>query len=322
MWIRLLIFPYLEGHCLPGGQCSPTHVTRVCETLTICQRLRQTSGSGVIHWPQRYTYKNLVLEMPRYLYKLPNVLILLLCIGFINLLSHVTPHVVGMLNLMKPSAGSLGIVQLIFGLLGASVGMFIGFLLNQAHSNFQSASALVALEASQINNLDRLLLRFGDAESLKVRTELLAYIESIIHSEWRQMEFDRGCQTTHMMWRSISQKLFKLEPVSPKQVAIYSDILDKAENVAESRELRIDRSAQKLPTIFWVAILFILFGVCSATSVVVPSSEISFAITVFPVIYGSLLGLLIIFDQPFKGKTSVKPKSLVKMRDSIKTRAE
>ena len=125
-----------------------------------------------------------------------------------------------------------------------------------------------------------------------------------------------------MLWRSISQNLFKLEPATPKQIAIYSDILNTAESVSEAREVRIDRSAQKLPTIFWIAILFVFLAICSLTSLMQPGVELVFAITVFPVIYGSLLGLLIIFDQPFKGSTSVKSTALKKILESIKTRSE
>lgn len=260
--------------------------------------------------------------MPKFLYKLPNLMIILLCIAMINLLSHWAPHIVKAIYFLKPTEETIKIAQSLFALLGATVGVFIGFLLNQAQSNFQAASGLVASEASQINNLDRLLLRFGDNYALEIRGQLKEYLESIINTEWPQLRLEQGCKDTHMLWRSISQKLFKLEPVTPKQVAIYSDILNVAESVSEAREVRIDRSGQKLPTIFWIAIFIIFLGICSITSLVVPGNELDFAITVFPIIYGSLLGLLIIFDQPFKGGTSVKSTALKKVLESIKTRTE
>ncbi len=240
----------------------------------------------------------------------------------INLLSHWAPHIVKSLYFLRPTEETIKIAQSLFALLGATVGVFIGFLLNQAQSNFQAASALVASEASQINNLDRLLLRFGDDHALEARAQLRQYLESIIDTEWPQLKLEQGSKETHMLWRSISQKLFKLEPVSPKQIAIYSDILNVAESISEAREVRIDRSGQKLPTIFWIAMFFIFVGISSITSLVVPGNELDFAITVFPVIYGSLLGLLIIFDQPFKGGTSVKATALNKVLESIKTRTE
>lgn len=260
--------------------------------------------------------------MPKFIYKLPNLAIILLCIALINLLSHWVPHLVRSIYFINPSEETIKIAQSLFALLGATVGVFIGFLLNQAQSNFQSASALVASEASQINNLDRLLLRFGDGYALEIRAQLIQYLQSIIATEWSQLSAEQGCKDTHMLWRSISQKLFKLDPVSPRQVAIYSDILNVAEGVSEAREIRIDRSMQKLPTIFWIAMFFIFVGISSITSLVMPGNELEFARTVFPVIYGSLLGLLIIFDQPFKGRTSVKSTALQKVLDSIKTRNE
>ncbi len=260
--------------------------------------------------------------MPKFIYKLPNILIILLCIGLINVLSHLAPHLVKGIFFLEPNEETIKIAQSLFALLGATVGVFIGFLLNQAQSNFQSASVLVASEASQINNLDRLLLRFGDSYALETRNELRKYLESIIQSEWAQLRMEQGCNETHMLWRSISQRLFKLEPVTPKQIAIYSDILNVAESVSEAREVRIDRSGQKLPSIFWVAMFFIFIAISSITSLVVPGNELEFAVTVFPIIYGSLLGLLIIFDQPFKGATSVKSVALKKVLESIKTRTE
>lgn len=260
--------------------------------------------------------------MPKFIYSLPNLMIILLCISVMEIFSHWVPVFVGLVYVFNPSGETIKISQLLAPLLGATVGVLIGFLLNQAQSNFQAASALVASEASQINNLDRLLLRFGDDESLKARAKLREYLESIIESEWLQLKLERGCKQTHLLWRSISQQIFKLEPNTPKQVAIYSDILNVSESISEAREVRIDRSSQKLPSIFWAAMFFVFLAISSLTSLAAPGNELNFARKVFPVVYGSLIGLLIIFDQPFKGSTSVKSSSLTKVLASIQTRTE
>ena len=46
----------------------------------------------------------------------------------------------------------------------------------------------------------------------------------------------------------------------------------------------------------------------------------TFALTIVPVTFSGLISLLIITDQPFKGQTSVKPRALEKVLESIKTR--
>lgn len=256
--------------------------------------------------------------MPAYIYKLSSAGILLLFIALAELICAVLPAFAP----FNHSEHKLRLGLALFSPIGASVGVLIGFLLNQAHANINQITSAVATEAGQINNLDRLLLRFGDQFSLEVRARLNSYLESIIRDEWPELKVERGSNKTHLKWRTISQQLFKLDPKTPKQIAIYSDILVLSENIAESRESRIDRSSQKLPTIFWVTMFLLLISICSINLLVASSNEFPFGVGIFPGVFGAMLGLLVIFDQPFKGSNSIKSTSLEKVFDSISTRTE
>jgi hypothetical protein len=256
--------------------------------------------------------------MPAYIYKLSSAGILLVFVLLAEILCAVLPALIPFAH----TELSLRLGLALFSPIGASIGVLIGFLLNQAHSNINLITSLVAAEAGQINNLDRLLLRFGDGHSLVVREKLHGYLKSIISDEWLELQLERGSSKTHMMWRSISQDLFKLEPHTPKQIAIYSDILVLSEHIAESRESRIDRSSQKLPTIFWFAILLLLAAICSINILVSATDGIPFGAAIFPCVFGAMLGLLVIFDQPFKGSNAIKSTALQKVLDSISTRVE
>ena len=257
--------------------------------------------------------------MPAFIYKLSSAGILLLFILIVELFSAVLPP----LFPWDPTEESVRLGLALFSPIGASVGVLIGFLLNQAHSNINHISSLVATEAGQINNLDRLLLRFGDSQSLEIRNKLKGYLESIIRDEWPELKLERGSNKTHLKWRSISQGLFKLEPKTPKQLAIYTEILEASEAVAESRESRIDRSSQKLPKVFWFSMVILLLAICSISLLVGTDDHISpFGMGIFPIVFGVMLGLLVIFDQPFKINKGIKSSSLEKVYDSISTRNE
>jgi hypothetical protein len=257
--------------------------------------------------------------MPAFIYKLSGAGILFLFILIVELLSAVLPP----LFPRDPTPESFRLGLALFSPIGASVGVLIGFLLNQAHANINQTSSLVATEAGQINNLDRLLLRFGDHQSLVIRNNLKGYLESIIRDEWPELKLERGSNKTHMKWRTISQELFKLDPKTPKQLAIYSEILEASEQVAESRESRIDRSSQKLPKVFWFAMLILLLAICSIGLLVGTEDKVTpFGLGIFPVVFGVMLGLLVIFDQPFKMKNGIKSTALEKTYDSISTRNE
>lgn len=257
--------------------------------------------------------------MPAFIYKLSGAGILILSILIVELLSAVLPPFFP----QDPSPESFRLGLALFSPIGASVGVLIGFLLNQAHANINQTSSLVATEAGQINNLDRLLLRFGDNQSLQIRNNLKGYLESIIRDEWPELKLERGSNKTHMKWRNISQELFKLDPKTPKQLAIYTEILEASEQVAESRESRIDRSSQKLPKVFWFSMLILLLAICSIGILVGTEDSVNpFGLGIFPVVFGVMLGLLVIFDQPFKMKNGIKSTALEKTYDSICTRNE
>jgi ABC-type multidrug transport system fused ATPase/permease subunit len=256
--------------------------------------------------------------MPANIYRLSSAGILLLFIVLTELICAVLPTIVP----FEHSEHALRLGLALFSPIGASVGVLIGFLLNQAHANINQITSAIATEAGQINNLDRLLLRFGDSLSLEIRARLNGYLESIIQDEWTELKAERGSDKTHMKWRIISQQLFKLDPKTPKQIAIYSDILVLSEHIAESRESRIDRSSQKLPKIFWVAIFLLLVAICSINFLVAATDEMRFGVAIFPSVFGAMLGLLVIFDQPFKGSNAIKSTSLEKVFDSISSRTE
>jgi hypothetical protein len=139
----------------------------------------------------------------------------------------------------------------LFGSIITLSGLLIGFLLNQAQTNFREVQSLVSREAGQINNLDRLLARYGDPAIAPMRKELFEYMNSIVNDEWILLKSGQGSDKTHMLWRGISRKLLSLDPQTNRQTAMYTDILKKAEEVAESRESRIERSCVRLPNLFF-----------------------------------------------------------------------
>jgi Protein of unknown function (DUF4239) len=258
--------------------------------------------------------------MPSFIYRLSNLTIMFCCILSVSLFMDLLPKLIQLIPYFRPSEESSNFGHYLFAPVGSSAGLIIGFLLNQSQSNFREVENAVSSEAGRINNLDRLLLRFGDSNSLKIRTELQKYVESIIHEEWPKLKEGQGDKNTHMLWRGTSQDLFKLEPKDPKQLAIYSDILKKSEEISESREYRIDRSTQKLPELFWIVIFLLISALTAINCLFIPSQNMTFALTIVPVTFSGLISLLIITDQPFKGQTSVKPRALEKVLESIKTR--
>ncbi len=260
--------------------------------------------------------------MPTYLYRFSNIAIMLFFIISITAAMNLFPKLLQLISFLEPSEESTRLGQSLFSPIASSTGLLIGFLLNQAQTNFREVEAVVSTEAGRINNLDRLLLRFGSKQALEIRAKLRAYIESVISDEWSDMSRGNGNQNTHMIWRGISQNIFKLDPQTPKQLALYSDIIKKSEEVAESRETRIDRCEKHLPPIFWIVIFICLGTLIGVNALFLPSTHFVFGLTILPIAFGGLISLLVVTDQPFKGQNAIAPAALDKVLASINTRAE
>ena len=258
--------------------------------------------------------------MPSFIYRFSNLMIMVFFIILITTVMNYLPKLLQLLPFMDPSEESTKLGQSLFSPIASSAGLLIGFLLNQAQTNFREVEMIVSSEAGRINNLDRLLLRFGSEQSLEIRSQLRSYIESIISDEWPNLMEGRGSNKTHMIWRSISQNIFLLDPKTSKQLALYSDIIKKSEEISESREIRIDRSEKHLPALFWVVIFLCLGTLMGVNTLFLPSTHFIFGLTILPIAFGGLISLLVITDRPFRGQNAITSSSLAKVLASIKTR--
>lgn len=257
-----------------------------------------------------------------WIYKRSNTQILIILVLFSMVLLDVIPRLLQSIPFFAPSEDSTRLGLGLFGSIMTLSGLLIGFLLNQAQTNFREVQSLVSREAGQINNLDRLLVRYGDPVIASMRKELFEYMNSIVNDEWDMFRDGRGSERTHMLWRGLSRKLLSLEPLTNRQTAIYTDILKKAEEVAESREARIERSSARLPNLFWIVIIICMMALLGTNTLFTPSESFFMGLKILPVTMGALISLLIITDQPFKGQSCVKSEPFLKIIESIKTRNE
>jgi hypothetical protein len=257
-----------------------------------------------------------------WIYKKSNIQILLMLVLFFVVMLDILPRLLQCIPMFTPTQDSTRLGLSLFGSIITLSGLLIGFLLNQAQSNFREVQTLVSQEAGRINNLDRLLTRFGDPSIATIRAELFEYMNAIVNDEWALLKNGQGSTKTHMLWRSISRSLMAIEPQTNRQTAMYTDIIKKSEEVAESREARIERANIRLPGLFWVVILICMFALMGINTLFLPSDSFFLGLKILPVTLGALISLLVITDQPFKGQNSVQPEAFYKIIESIKTRKE
>ena len=202
-------------------------------------------------------------------------------------------------------------------------GVVLAFSLVQATGNLRNLETRVATEAHNINQIDRLFLRYGDPATSALRGALHDYANSIVVDEWPELHTGRPSKQTTALFPPISRGVLAIEAPPGRQSLIYAEILKKIDEIAADREARVAAASKlKLPSIYWETI----FALLAILLLLATFSECTFGGAVALGCQGFGLALLVaivfIFDTPFKGQTSVSPEPIVTVLAEMQARKE
>lgn len=202
-------------------------------------------------------------------------------------------------------------------------GLVLAFSLVQAQINLRNLETRVGTEAHDLAQMDRFLVRYGDPGNGVLRASLRDYANSIVKDEWRELRKGKLSQRTSALFRPLSRGIFAIDPTPGRQSLIYTEMLKKVDELAADREARLVAASKlKLPSIFWETIVFLLLILLVLASF----SEGTFAFGRAVALGGQgfgvalLVALVFIFDQPFKGQTSVSSEPIVKVIAEMQAR--
>jgi hypothetical protein len=198
--------------------------------------------------------------------------------------------------------------------------LIVAFSIVQTVANFRQSEHIVKQEAVRINNLDRLLVRYGNPELETIRLALREYAQSIVTDEWLEMDMGHHSTKTGDLFKPVSKGIIEIKPSTPRENSIYSEMLKIVDSLADSRNDRLDAAESSLPGIFWTLIIVILMLKTILSAFVERSRVANVVIATQMVAFSSLLCLTFSFDQPFKGETSIKPSAIIEVIDAISKR--
>jgi hypothetical protein len=261
--------------------------------------------------------------MKNWLYRRSNIQILTLFLGItavagilVPFIYRITMHYFG---IEIPEAHGHGEAEVQVNLF-AGCAILLVFLLNEVQVNHRQLESSVALEASYINSLDRLLLRYGQPQAIAIRGDVSLYLISIVEDEWPNLHDGTQSEKTHMLWRTLSRKMIALDPENSRQSMLYQDILTKGDQIPTSRESRLQASGVGLPNVFYYAIMVCIALLLIGNGVVIQTPGVAILEALLPIMLGALFALLVITDRPFRGEYAIHPKAFISVLESIKTR--
>jgi hypothetical protein len=245
-----------------------------------------------------------------WLYALPDWLLLVLWAGVLSALIVLLPLLTHRIPWLRPSPENSDFVLRLQATMFTITALVVAFTLVEAVANFRKIDALVSIEASNINRLDRLLYRYGHDSADRVRPQLLSYARSVVTEEWPRML--RGPSTkTHEAFIVVSRGIFALEPSQGRQTTIHAEILRSYDSVAEARDSRLNSASVSLSATFWQAILLAVLILLVVSSTIERTRFRSIILGCQMAVLGLFIGFVFIMDQPLKGRSAVDPQAIV-----------
>ena len=201
-------------------------------------------------------------------------------------------------------------------------GVVLAFSLVQATSNYRNLEAQVGIEAHNLAQLDRLILRYGDPALSDIRVALRDYADSIVTDEWPELSKSRASERTRELFTPISRGILAIDPPAGRQSLIYGEMLKKVDEIAADRRTRLVAAAKlEVPPIFWETIvtLLVVLILLAAFTETMFGRALSLAAQGFGL--ALLVALVYIFDEPFKGQTSISPEPIITVIAEMKARS-
>jgi Protein of unknown function (DUF4239) len=199
-------------------------------------------------------------------------------------------------------------------------GVVLAFSLVQAQGNLRTAEKTVAGEAQQLNQMDRLLIGYGNAKVAAIRETVHVYAESIVTDEWPKLSEHSSSQRTADIFHALSQSILAIQPTPGRENVIYSDLVKITDQLAESRGNRLTETDLGLPPIFWQVIVFLMVLLVGFAAFVEPHRGRAMSLGGLGIGLALLITLVFIFDQPFLGDVSVTPDPIEKVLHVMRAR--
>ena len=188
----------------------------------------------------------------------------------------------------------------------------VAFAVILVWEQFEDAREIAEQEANEIGDVYHLAIGLSEPGRTQIQQAALEYANVVIHQEWPMMAARKESPTA---WRTLGliwSPIWQFTPSNPREEAIYNEILQRMDDLNDSRRMRLLAARARVPMLIWgvligggvVTVLFTyFFGLKNQRAQV--------AMTVLYVAsIGFVLFLVAAIDHPYAGAVSIGSEAL------------
>ncbi len=199
-----------------------------------------------------------------------------------------------------------------FGVVGVLYAVLLGFVVINVWEDFTTSQELCEDEANRIVNVYRDVSVLPVADREGIHGKLRSYAGSIVQEEWSGLAEGKESRNVDRLLNEIWAALLSAQPTTDKEKIFYEAAVTRLSDADGLRAKRILASRRYLHPLLYLAL--ITGGILSTAFVYFFAHERMFAqiliIGSLSFIISLFIFLIIIIDNPFAGKFSIKPDAM------------
>ena len=190
------------------------------------------------------------------------------------------------------------------------VGMLVSLMLSLAFAEVvlqqRAVENAVDREAIAIGDTFMDLRRFGVEKTRESQTILLDYTQVVIDDDWPALANDKLSDNTRALKQQLLDSVWNLEPATPAEEKLLSQILADIDVISEHRWIRLDNALSE-PPVYIYAIIFGFLVTMACFGVYRPHTPLIALVSLYTVFIGLVLYLVLAISDPFRGGLTVDP---------------
>lgn len=199
---------------------------------------------------------------------------------------------------------------------GILVSLFLSLTFADVVLEMNQIETAIEREALMIEDIYRDLDRYGSGRARRAKDLLVEYVGAVIDHDWPALADDRLSQEARMLFANLEHEVLHLEDDTELQGILRPRIIADVDLISDLRLTRLELALAK-PPVFLIVVFFgfLITMVCFGAHA--PTRLILMLLSLYTLLIGLVVYLILAYSDPFQGATGIDPTSLQYVLDQI-----
>ena len=213
---------------------------------------------------------------------------------------------------------------LIYGALYVTFGVIVGFSAYLVLNKYTTSQATVVDEASAVRALYYLAGQFPGSQRDQIQELTTSYARVVVDEEWPLLAEGSSSARAVALNQQITKSVDSFQPSTSAEQAVYSQALQRANELNQNRNIRLLYASKGLPPILWFVLVVLALIVILFTYFVGMESALLHVLAVAALTAGFAFTLFVVIalDRPFDPHLRVSPEPFETVLSEIESNSQ